>query len=257
MTLALLAALLLQDDLKIARVSLVDSKGGPARAKMAVQPFEWATLRFELLGMKENADGERKIAFEFSVADAEGKAVLKDQKGTAGGIDTFPPSTGCVICQFRVGEDVKGPVTLTLNVTDEVGGKKALHAVKVEILPVSLAVVTPHFAVDRAGDVHRAPVFGLLEQTMLFYDVVGLKNTDKGVWFQQDVEIVDAGTGKRVYFKEKLFDYKSGKALGVVNANYPVFCSRAGKYVLRILGRDMNDGGKAFTREVPFEVVGY
>ncbi|MBI2930423.1 MAG: hypothetical protein HYY16_02125 [Planctomycetes bacterium] len=254
MTFALLATLLLQDDLRVTKVELVDSKCGAAREKIAVRPQEWAILRFEVEGLTSDQKGERRLSFSFTVADVDGETIVKETKGQADGSDALPPSPGFVVCEFRVDDTVKGPVVLTLTLTDKVSGKKATHDVKVEILPVSLAVVTPHFATDREGDTHRAPVFAVGEYATLFYDVVGLKNSDKGLWYQQDLEIVDAATGKRVSLKEKLFDYKSDRPMAVVNAHYTLLCSRAGKFVFRILGRDMNDEGKAVTREVPFEI---
>ncbi len=244
----------LREELAVVKVELAESRIGAPRLEMRVHPLENAFLRFTVAGLKTGDDGQRKMTFSYTLRDSGGTALMKEVKGEASGEDALPVSPGVVWCNFRLTAEVKGPVTLSLRIRDEVAGKEVTKDVKVDLSPAEAAIVGARFTADPGGETPRAPVFVVGEQAVAHYDVVALKVKEGTIWYRQDLEIVEAGTGKRVYLKEKLFDYRPGEAQPVVSAHHSVMCSRPGRFVFRIVGWDMNDGGRKIERSLPFEV---
>jgi hypothetical protein len=252
---AMILALQGADDLKIRSISLSETKIGRARREMKAHPFEQAVVRFEIEGLRTDEKGERKLAFSYTLLDADGRTLLDPIKGDTEGIDFLPPSSGWVYCYFRLNNpETKGPVRVVVEATDGVSGKSLKAEAKVEVLPADPAIVYARFVSDAAGQVPRCPVFCMGESAALHYDVVSLTLKDNSVAFEQDVEIVDAATGERLFLKEKFFDFKSDKPMAIVNARFSIPCSRPGLFLARLKARDMNAGGKLIERAIPFEV---
>lgn len=253
----LLMAVLLQQpqELRIEKALVLDTRIGPPRAGLTVHPMETVNVRFDVAGVKANDKGERRLEFTFTVTDGDGKEILKDAKGEGGGADLFPPSVMPIVCYFRLPEEkLKGPIKVSFTAKDLVAGLEVKKDVPLELLPADLAIVNARVTLDAEGEMVRPPVCVVGEMAMVHFDAVALKKKDGAVWLQQDLEILDAATGKRLSFQEKLLDHKEQAETAVVSARHPFLCGRAGRFTYKIVVRDMNDGGRKVEKVLTIEV---
>jgi len=246
-------------DLEILNVKPVYGRLGPERADLKIQPFDQVYFRYDIAGLKVDAEGEVEIATQVSLTDPAGKANMGEAVSVkvplAFGGDVMP-SFATV---FLPPDQKPGKYVYKVTVTDVAAKKSASFTRELELQPLTFAGTSLNFSFDGAGEI-SAPAGGPAGQPLYVrFLIIGFDKSRARIEVEVQSRILDAA-GKPTHAKpmlnriatDKLDEVRGAQTLTVVNS---LMLHRPGKYRLEILLTD-KVSKKTHTLAVPLTVTG-
>jgi hypothetical protein len=260
--LALVSLLLLQQGgfakLEVKNLQASHGPYGPERTSLEVMPQDEIFFRFQLLGVKANADGKTEVEETIRLTNSEGKAVF-EKSGTVSLPLMLGGNSLTTHVVINIGPKAPpGEYTLLVTLKDKIGNESTSFEKKITCKATSFAVIVPRFYRDAESKV-PAPVGGLVNETIYFQlFCVGFNKKDKQVRVTMTLQVLDE-QGKDVLPKPIEVLAAHGKAEDVESAIKLTFkgaitLSRAGDYKLRIVLED-SQGKQNAKFETPLKVA--
>lgn len=230
---------------------------GPERKSLDFYPLDEIFFRYQIAGVKTDADGKTDVEIEVKLVNPLGRNVF-DKKTTSLrqlslGANTLP---GYVV--LPVPEKAPpGEYTLTVKVTDRLAKESESFERKLTCKPVSFQIIDMRFWRNAEYKVPAA-AGGILGETVHFkLHVVGFDKSKKKVQTILTVTVLD-DAGKPI--PEKPLIIKAGvdnpdNAAKATQVNYNglLYLNRTGNFTVRFSVEDI-EGKQSTTFETPFKV---
>jgi hypothetical protein len=232
---------------------------GPARANDDVFPLDEYFVRYQVTGIKANADGKAELEVHAKLVGPDGKTLF-DRKTPP---TPRPLSLGGDSLQsfgsFTFPEKApSGEYMLTLTVRDVTSKETTSFERKITCKPTSFQILMPRFFHDADGK-FPAGTTGLVGETLHYtIKVVGYDRSQKKVALLMRATILDADGkdigAKPMEVKGDITD--AGKAVESRHAmfNGNVVLHRAGEFKLRVVVEDTL-GKRTATFETPIKAI--
>lgn len=244
-------------ELKIEKIEPCYGPLGPVRTSLDVYPQDEVYFRFVVTGAKTNDAGQIDCTLTLQAADANGKALLKENTPLKGplalGGNTFPGNA-----RLRLGPRLQpGTYTLTVTIKDNLSGESASFSREVTAKEPGFRLVAPSFFRDAEGRV-PCPAGGTLSQALHFQiKAIGFKHGKDRIDTEMSMEVLDT-EGKPVLAKPLVRPIsREGddvKNVGTINLSGNIVLNRVGDFRLRITLTD-RIGKQTATFEAPVRVT--
>jgi hypothetical protein len=254
----LVAALPALAKLEIKNVQPAHGPLGPARTSDDVYPLDEYLVRYQVAGVKANADGKAELEVSVRLTNADGKVVYETKPTTR----KFDLSLGGDVVQTYgfVTFSEKAPpgeYKLTVTVRDKVSNESASFDRKITCKPASFQIIVPRFYHDSDASVPAGTTLLVGETLHYRFRVIGFDTSQKRVGLIMRAVMVDAD-GKSLGARP--LEVK-GETTDPVKADTrraafsgQAALHRAGEFKLRVEVED-TIGKKLTTFETPIKVV--
>jgi len=233
---------------------------GPERKSLEVYPLDELFFRYQVAGVKVDADGKPDVEVIMRLVNPNGKTVFEEKptvrKELSLGGNTFP-----AFAMLKVPSAQKAPVgeyTFSVQVRDKLTSETASWERKLTVKPVSFQIVDQRFWHDADAKI-PASVGGLVGESVYFkLRVIGFDKSKKKVQTTLTVQILDeAGKPtleKPHVIKAEVNDADEAVKASQVNFNHVLHLNRAGNFTLRLTAQDVV-GEQKSVFETPLKVT--
>ena len=232
---------------------------GPARANDDVFPLDEYFVRYQVNGIKPNADGKAELEIQVKLVGPDGKTLFERKTPPT----PRPLSLGGDSLQsfgsFTFPEKApSGEYKLTVTVRDATANETTSFERKLTCKPSSFQILMPRFFRDAEGKV-AAGTTGLVGETLHYtLKVVGYDKSQKKVALLMRATILDADGkdmgAKPMEVKGDITDPAKAAESRHAMFNGNVVLHRAGEFRLKIVVEDTL-GKRTATFETPLKVL--
>jgi hypothetical protein len=230
---------------------------GPARSNDDVYALDEYFLRYQVVGLKPDADGKSDLEVSVLLVDPNGKKVVD----TRGNVQRPLSLGGDTLQTFgRVSFPDKAPIgkyKLTITVKDKQTNESATIERTLDCKPVSYRILTPRFTHDAEGNV-PAGASGLAGETLYFkLRVIGFDKSTKKVAMVMRVEVQTPEgkpVSKPIMVRGEITDPDKVATSSQANFNGTLILNQPGDFKLVITVEDV-PGKQKTTFETPLKVT--
>jgi hypothetical protein len=246
---------------KLEITNIVATQGplGPERKTTEVYPLDEVFFRYQVTGVKVDAEGKADVETIMRLVNPNGRMVLEEKPVverqlslggntyTAGARLTVPPAE----------KAPPGEYTLTVQVRDKLGMETASFERKFTIKATTFQIIVPRFFHDADSKI-PAPAGGLVGQTLHFkLRAIGFDKSKKKVQMALTVHVIGED-GKEVVEKPRVIRAEQNnpeEAAKSTQVNFSglLHLNRAGNFTLRLTVQDVI-GDKSTSWETPLKV---
>jgi hypothetical protein len=237
--------------LEIRNITAAYGRLGPPRPDLRLLPYDQVFFRFELAGVKTDAEGQADISTAVSITDPKGKTTGGEPLAAKVPLVLGGGRLAGFATAFLTPEQKPGLYTIRVRVKDALSGKEAEFVRQLELLDERFGAASLNFSADPEGNV-PAPAGGAAGSAVFVrYLIVGFAKKGK-VDVEVETRILDeAGKDtlpkpmKSRLFSDKPAEFRDVRTLTVVNS---VLLHRPGRFLLEITLTDKVGDSQAFVR---------
>jgi hypothetical protein len=246
--------------LEIVKVETTQGPLGPERKQLDVYPLDEVFFRYQVTGVKVDAEGKTDIETAIHLINPNGRKIPIEkpsvQRQLSLGGNTY---TGHAALSVPPSEKAPaGEYTVTVELHDRLAKESARFERKFTIKPTTFQIINPRFYRDPDGKI-PAPAGGLVGETIHFkLRVIGFDKSKKKVQTALTVHILGED-GKEIVDKPRVIKAEvtspeDAAKSTQVNFNGVIYLNRPGNFTLRLTVQDVI-ADKSTSWETPFKVV--
>ena len=244
--------------LEITKVESAHGMLGPERKTLDFCPLDELFFRYQVSGVKTDADGKTDVEVTMTLANPNGKVVV-DQKTPVRrqlslGANSYPAFAVLAVPE----KAPPGEYTFVVKVTDRLASETASFEKKLTCKSTTYQIIVPRFSRDDDGKI-PAPAGGILGESIHFkLRVVGFDKSKKKVQTTLTMTILNevgkATTEKPQIIKAELNNPDEAAKATQVNFNGIIYLNRTGNFTVKFSVED-TIAKQTTTYETPLKVT--
>jgi hypothetical protein len=256
-----LAASALPAAAKMEIINIMAAQGplGPERKTSEVYPLDEVYFRYQVTGVKVDAEGKVDVETTMRLVNPNGKMVVEEkppvERQLSLGGNTYTSGARLVVPAAE--KAPPGEYTMTVQVRDKLGMETASFERKFTIKATTFQIIVPRFYHDADSKI-PAPVGGLVGETLHFkLRAIGFDKSKKKVQMALTVHVIGED-GKEVVEKPRVIRAEQNnpeEAAKSTQVNFSglLHLNRAGNFTLRLTVQDVISD-KSTSWETPLKV---
>ncbi len=249
-----LSIALFAEEVKLENLRFVDSVYGLPKKEASVVPGERLVLLFDAKGMKREGVW---VAFKLGtdLLDSTGQSVLSWEGDETRVADLFGGASHSDAVCINFADTVPlGSYKMKVTFEDTKSRETASALLPIAVIAPRLSIINAGLSSDADGVQSHGRSLVEQEAVHVVFGVAGLKVADGKAKLQEDLQILDE-SGASIGWQPNAVDAEIPMQRAVASVFNRLVMTRAGKYTVKIVVRDMNADGAKAEYAFPIEVV--